>query len=96
MKKNLLMFIGTDCPHCDAMRPLVAKLIYDTGITVDERDVWKNQSDFRIYENYQNQVRATDPDCQGLPFFMNTETGDYLCGEVSYTKLKVWACDDTC
>lgn len=91
MKSNLVMFTGTDCPHCAAMEPLVAKLSYDTGIVLDQRDVWANEADFRIYENYQNQVRTTDPDCQGLPFFMNTDTGEYLCGEVNYKELKGWA-----
>ena len=86
-----LFFYGTDCPHCEAMRPLMAKLAFDTGIVFDERDVWKNQSDFRLYENYQNAVMKKDPECAGLPFFYNPKTGTYLCGEVSYKELKAWA-----
>lgn len=73
------------------MRPLIAKLAFDTGIILDERDVWKNQADFRIYENYQDLVKKTDPECEGLPFFYDTQTGTYLCGEVSYRELKAWA-----
>lgn len=73
------------------MRPLIAKLAFETGTVLDERDVWQNQSDYRIYENYQNHVMTTDPDCVGLPFFYNTTNGEYLCGEVNYKTLKTWA-----
>jgi len=85
------MFVGTECPHCDIMRPLVAKLEFETGIKIDERDVWKSESDYRILENYQSDVIKTDPECDGIPFFMNTKTGKFLCGEVSFKKLKDWA-----
>lgn len=90
-KNDKIFFYGTDCPHCEVMRPLIAKLAFDTGIVFDERDVWKNQSDYRIFENYQNQVMKKDPDCSGLPFFYNTRNHTYLCGEVSYRALKAWA-----
>jgi len=88
---NLLFFIGTECPHCDAMRPLVAKLEFETGIRLDERDVWKSESDYRLMENYQNEVKISDPNCDGLPFFVDPKTKKYLCGEVNYKTLKDWA-----
>ncbi len=91
MNKHLLFFSGTECPHCDIMRPLVAKLAKEEGISLEEHDTWKSQADYRLYENYQNEVMKADPNCDGLPFFYNTKTGSYLCGEVSYRKLKVWA-----
>lgn len=86
-----MMFVGTECPHCDAMRPLVAKLQFETGIVIDERDVWKSESDYRVLENYRADIIAKDPECNGIPFFYNTQTGSFLCGEVSYKKLKEWA-----
>jgi hypothetical protein len=85
----LLMFIGTECHYCEGMRLLVAKLVYETGLTLEERDTWKKQSDYRLLENYQDSIG--DKDCVGIPFFYNTDTGSYLCGEVSYKKLKAWA-----
>lgn len=91
MTNHLLFFSGTECPHCDAMRPLVAKLAHDTGIILEEHDTWKNQSDYRLFENYQDAVKIKDPECDGLPFFYNTKTGDYCCGELSYRELKSWA-----
>lgn len=86
---SLLMFTGTECPHCEIMRPLAARLTYETGIALEERDTWKKQSDYRLLENYQTAVG--DPDCDGIPFFYNTDTGAFLCGEVSYKELKAWA-----
>ena len=73
------------------MRPLVAKLEYETGIRLDERDVWKSQADYRLMENYQDSVKIKDPDCDGLPFFYDPKTKSYLCGEVNYKQLKAWA-----
>jgi hypothetical protein len=29
--------------------------------------------------------------CGGVPFFFNTETEEYICGEAPYEKLKNWA-----
>lgn len=83
------MFIGTECPHCESMRPLLAKLTFDTGLVIEERDTWKNKSDYRLMENYQEVVG--DKDCDGIPFFYNTKTDGYLCGEVNYKTLKKWA-----
>lgn len=88
---NLLFFVGTDCPHCESMKPLVAKLEFDTGIRLDMRDVWANESDYRLLENYRAVVIKTDPECDGLPFFYDRNGGSYLCGEVNYNTLKDWA-----
>lgn len=87
------MFVGTDCPHCNTMRPLVAKLGFEEGLIIQERDVWKNERDARLLENYQSEVMKNDPECDGIPFFYNTRNATYLCGEVSYKSLKAWALD---
>lgn len=73
------------------MRPLVAKLQFDTGIVLDERDVWKSRTDDALLEKYRADIIKTDPDCDGIPFFYNTKTGGYLCGEVNYKTLHDWA-----
>lgn len=88
-ENHLLMFVGTDCPHCMVMRPLLAKLAFETGIEIEERDTWKNKADYKLLEKYQDQLG--DPDCDGIPFFYNTQTGAYLCGQVNYAVLKEWA-----
>ncbi len=32
--------------------------------------------------------------CGGVPFFINTESKKFLCGETSYEELKKWAVRD--
>lgn len=88
---SLIFFYGHECPHCEAMRPLLMKLAFETGITCEERDVWSSEADYRTLENYQQAIQREDPLCEGLPFFYDTVHKTYLCGAVSYKKLKAWA-----
>ncbi len=90
MSTTIIFFYGTDCPHCELMTPLLAKASFETGVVFDEREVWENQANFRVFENYQELVKKNDPECDGLPFLYCVETGDYLCGEVNYKTLKSW------
>lgn len=79
------MFTGAECPHCDAMRVLCAKLAFDEGIQIDEREVWNHPENAKLLESYKT------PDCDGLPFFFHVGTGETLCGEVRYNELRDWA-----
>ncbi len=83
---HLLFFSGIACDHCEIMRRLIGRLFEDMGIRVDEREVWQNESNYRLLENY-----TREKSCPGIPVFINTQTGVVLCGEISYTQLKNWA-----
>ncbi len=85
---HLIMFFGTDCPSCESMKMLTQKMFHEYGIVVDMHDVWKSESDYRVMENY---IQMYCPDCPGIPVFMNTETNQIICGEVSYKVLCNWA-----
>lgn len=87
---SILFFYGTDCPHCESMQPLLVKASYETGVIFDEREVWGNQSNYRLFENYQESIKKNDPECDGIPLLYCVETEDYLCGEVNYKTLKQW------
>lgn len=67
------------------MRVLAAKLEFETGLRLEECDVIGNIEALGRYESLRT------PDCDGLPYFWNTETGVPLCGEVSYNILYQWA-----
>jgi hypothetical protein len=67
------------------MRALSAKLQFETGLELTELDVIGDVSALDQYESLRT------PDCDGLPYFWNTETGTPLCGEVSYTEFSKWA-----
>jgi thiol-disulfide isomerase/thioredoxin len=84
-KSHLMEFFGRECPHCAAMAPLVARLQEEEGIEILTYEVWHSE---------QNATRMREIDqgrCGGVPFFYNPQTGKWLCGMVSYEKLKDWA-----
>ncbi len=83
---HLLFFSGKDCDHCDAMRPLIARLNYEQGVLPEEHEVWGNEANYRLMENYSRAMS-----CQGIPVFVNTKTGVVLCGEITYKQLVDWA-----
>lgn len=81
----LLEFYGKECPHCNQMHPLVARLEKEAGVKVEKYEVWHDEENAQKMEEYDKGY------CGGVPFFYNTDTGEYICGEVSYGELKKWA-----
>jgi thiol-disulfide isomerase/thioredoxin len=81
----LLEFFGTECPHCSRMHPLVERLEKEKGVKVEKYEVWHNE------ENAKKMMEYDKCYCGGVPFFFNTETEEYICGEAPYEKLKNWA-----
>lgn len=82
---NLIEFFGTECPHCIRMMPLVERLEKEEGVTVEKLEVWHNE------ENRQKMGQFDEGYCGGVPFFINTKTNKWICGEASYEELKAWA-----
>lgn len=68
------------------MRRLIDRLDEEFGILVEEKEVWQNEANYRMLENY-----IRDKECPGIPVFVNTKTGVVLCGEVTYKQLTSWA-----
>ena len=64
----LLEFYGTECPHCVSMKPLVEKLEKETGMKIEQYEVWHNEENMRKMEEYGAGLSG------GVPFFFNTET----------------------
>jgi hypothetical protein len=64
----------------------VEKLEKEEGIKVESLEVWHNK---------ENEKRLLEIDngelCGGVPFFYNTQTKKFICGETSYDNLKKWA-----
>jgi len=67
------------------MHELVEKLEGETGVKVDALEVWHNK------ENEAKLLELDKDMCGGVPFFYNTKTQKWLCGEVEYEELKEWA-----
>lgn len=82
---HLLMFYGTECTHCHEMFPLVEKLEKETGAKVDRMEVWHNAENAKLLKKYDQDF------CGGVPFFYNTKTNKWICGEAEYKEFKEWA-----
>ncbi len=82
----LYEFYGLECPHCQAMRKISDKLIADTGVHIERKEIWHNKENMKLIK----ECDAKD-ECGGVPFFYNSENKQWLCGEVTYDELKAWA-----
>ena len=84
---HLLEFYGTECPHCEGMKPLIKKLEKEEKVKVDSFETWFNEENARKMAEYDKDL------CGGVPFFYNTKNKKFICGEASYEELKDWAKD---
>ncbi len=84
----LLFFHGRECEHCLAMAPLVAKLEREHGVTVERKETWHDDANATLLTSTYN-VDGTR--CGGVPFFYNTDTDEWRCGEIDYDDLAAWA-----
>ncbi|MBI2604335.1 MAG: thioredoxin family protein [Candidatus Harrisonbacteria bacterium] len=82
---NLLEFYGTECPHCVRMQPLVRRLEKELGVRVERYEVWHSDENRKLMAQYDKDF------CGGVPFYFNTKTGKWICGETSYDELLAWA-----
>ena len=82
---HLLEFYGTECPHCERMHALVERLEKEEGIQVERLEIWHNK------DNEKKMMELDCGFCGGVPFFYNTQTDKWICGEESYENLKNWA-----
>ncbi len=81
----LLEFQGTECSHCRAMDQLVSRLEKEERVKLDKFEVWHSEI------NAQKMMEYDRGFCGGVPFFFNTVTKKWICGETSYAALKEWA-----
>jgi thiol-disulfide isomerase/thioredoxin len=52
---------------------------------VDTFEVWHNKENAKKLEEIDKDF------CGGVPFFYNTESKKWICGEAEYDELKEWA-----
>ncbi len=81
----LLEFFGTECPHCKRMAPVVDKLEKEEHVSVTRYETWHNEENAKKMTEYDKNL------CGGVPFFFNTDTKAFICGEADYDELKKWA-----
>lgn len=81
----LLEFYGHECPHCLKIADLVSHFKNEAGIDIEQYEVWHNEKNLKKMQELATGL------CGDVPFFINTETNDFICGETSYEELKKWA-----
>ena len=86
-----IMFHGRECPHCRAMMPLVDKLAAETGVSIRRLEVWHDEKNADLMRSYRTLLAPKCGNQLRVPTFLDPETGDAMCGEVAYDKLKEWA-----
>jgi glutaredoxin-related protein len=82
---HLLEFYGRECSHCVNMDVLVDRLNKEENIKIEALEVWYNKENKKRFLEFDKDL------CGGVPFFYNTKTNRFLCGEVSYQELRSWA-----
>ncbi|MBI4144755.1 thioredoxin family protein [Candidatus Woesearchaeota archaeon] len=82
---HLIMFHGTECPHCRNMDESVEQLEKEFKVKVAKLEVWHNDKNAQLLEMIDKGF------CGGVPFFWNAKTKRHICGETDYDTLKDWA-----
>ncbi len=83
----LYEFYGETCSHCIKIMPIVDKLL-EEGVKIEKKEVWKSE------ENAALMAPFADGKCPGVPFFMNTDSEQWICGEADEETLRKWAAGD--
>lgn len=78
-------FYGTECPHCIRMHELVKRLEAEQSVSVDRYEVWHDEENAKKLEEIDKGF------CGGVPFFYNSKTKKWICGEAEYGELEEWA-----
>ena len=83
----LYEFYGSECGHCLKMMPMIDKLI-EEGIQIEKLETWHNEANAETLAKYDRGL------CGGVPFFYNTESKHWICGEADEETLRKWAKGD--
>jgi hypothetical protein len=65
--------------------PPVERLHENLGVTIEQYEVWHNDDNLKKFREYDKSF------CDGVPFFIKTDTGKFICGETTYEALEKWA-----
>ena len=83
---TLYMFYGEECPHCEKMMLVVEEVESERAVEIEQLEVWHDK------ENAEKMQGIEEfEECGGVPFFYNTETEQWICGEASNQELADWA-----
>ncbi len=81
---SLSFYYGEECQHCHVMLPLVDKLIAE-GFVIEKFETWHNE------DNAEQLIKADRGLCGGVPFMINTDSHQFICGATDEKTLRAWA-----
>lgn len=84
------MYHGQDCPHCQAMMPLIDKVQKELNVEIEKKEVWQNDENAAEMQKDTVTIKKACGGEMGVPVFINMDTKDCTCGELNYEKLKQW------
>lgn len=88
---SIVMYYGSNCPHCHAMTPLIDKLEKEAKIKILKKEVWHNEKNADEMRKHQKVIMKCCGGELGVPCFFSKNTDQALCGETGYKKFKEWA-----
>lgn len=81
----LIEFYGEECPHCEAMKPIVEQIERELETKIEKLEVWHNP------ENQELMMKLDVEHCDGVPLFYNKKSKKTVCGEADHDELLAWA-----
>jgi thiol-disulfide isomerase/thioredoxin len=73
----LYEYYGETCPHCISMKPVIEEVEKELGVSFEKIEVWNNEA------NAQKLESVDRGRCGGVPFFLNDESNEFICGAAS-------------
>lgn len=93
---HIIEFYGETCPHCISMRPVIAELEKTLGSEITKLEVWNNAENEAKMKNYAEAIEQACGGFVAVPSFVNTQTGQALCGAHDISELQALAAGDDC
>lgn len=91
MKKldHIIEFYGETCPHCISMRPVIEQLEKDIDAEITKLEVWEHPENEEIMKKYEEIISEACGGFAAVPSFVNTQTGQALCGAHDPEDIKI-------
>ena len=80
-RPDIIEFYGETCPHCASMKPIIEKIENDMGIEITKLEVWNDADNQDVMKKYEDIIGEACGGFAAVPSFVNTKTGQALCGE---------------
>ncbi|HAU66114.1 TPA: hypothetical protein DCW61_02085 [Candidatus Uhrbacteria bacterium] len=63
---------------------IIDELIQE-GKVIEKKETWHNEENAHQFEKADNEK------CGGVPFFVNTDSGQSICGATTEERVRAWA-----